>query len=65
MRTIELIIHPDGSTKLETRGFQGSTCREADAFLRTALGQTTTDQPTAEYHAVPVENPPVTERPPA
>jgi hypothetical protein len=65
MRTIELMIRPDGSTRLETRGFQGSSCREADAFLRTALGQVTTDQQTSEYHAVRVENPSVAERPPA
>ena len=64
MRTIELTIDPLGNTRLETRGFQGSSCRDAAAFLRSALGQVTADQPTAEYHAVSALNPTVEERPP-
>lgn len=49
--TIELIVSPSGETKLETRGFQGETCREASRFLETALGQAASEQLTAEFHA--------------
>lgn len=29
MKTIEVIVSPNGQTKLETKGFAGSQCREA------------------------------------
>ena len=50
MTTIELIIKPDGQTVLETKGFNGSECREASRFLEQALGRTTAEQLTAEFH---------------
>jgi hypothetical protein len=47
MKLIELIVSPTGDTKLETRGFAGSECRQASAFLEQALGLKSSDRPTA------------------
>ena len=49
-KTIEIIISPNGETKLETRGFAGSGCQQASRFLEEALGQTADEQLTAEFH---------------
>ncbi len=50
MQTIEIIVQPDGQTKVETKGFAGSACREASEFLEKALGQRTSEELTAEFH---------------
>jgi len=50
-KTIELIVSPTGETKIETKGFQGGKCRDASRFLETALGTTTGERLTAEFHA--------------
>jgi hypothetical protein len=51
MRTIEIIVQPDGQTKIETKGFVGSECQEATKFLEKVLGQRTSEQLTAEFYA--------------
>jgi hypothetical protein len=48
---IELIVSPSGETKIETKGFNGSTCRVASRFMEEALGQRGAEQLTAEFHA--------------
>ncbi len=48
--TIRLIISPKGQTLLETKGFAGGSCREASEFLERALGSTTFEQLTSEFH---------------
>ena len=50
MKTIEIIVSPDGQLRLETRGFQGAECQAASQFLERALGRRTGEQLTAEYH---------------
>ncbi len=50
MTTIRLIISPNGQTLLDTRGFAGASCREASEFLEQALGSTTFEQLTSEFH---------------
>ncbi|MCA9116814.1 MAG: DUF2997 domain-containing protein [Planctomycetaceae bacterium] len=50
-RTIEIIVSPAGQTRVETRGFAGSECRQASEFLEQALGQRTSEQLTAEFHS--------------
>lgn len=50
MREIEVIVSRTGESRLETRGFQGSECREASRALEAALGKKTTDIVTAEFH---------------
>lgn len=47
---IEIVVSPDGQTKVETKGFIGASCREASRFLEEALGQKTAERRTAEYH---------------
>lgn len=52
MKTIEVIIAPDGQSRVETNGFAGSDCREASRFLEKALGQPTHEQLKPEFHQV-------------
>jgi hypothetical protein len=44
MRTIEIIVSPKGETTVQTKGFAGSSCREASKFIEQALGQRTGDR---------------------
>lgn len=55
MKTIEVTVAPDGSTRLETRGFVGDECRIASRFLELALGRSTEEMVTAEFHQVQSE----------
>ena len=50
MKTIEIIVTTDGKTRVETKGFVGSECREASRFIERALGQRTGENLTAEFH---------------
>ncbi len=50
MKTIEIIIDPQGNLKLQTRGYAGAECRAASSELEKALGQVTADQPTSELY---------------
>ena len=47
---IEVTVSPTGEVSVQTRGFAGSSCRQASAFLEKALGQVSKDRPTAEMH---------------
>jgi hypothetical protein len=49
-KIIEIIVSPTGETKVETKGYSGSECREASKFIEQALGQRTDEQLTAEFH---------------
>jgi len=56
VKTIEIIVSPKGETTVTTKGFTGSTCRDASKFVERALGQRTDERLTAEFHQVqPVE----------
>jgi hypothetical protein len=50
MKVIEIIVAPDGQTRVETKGFSGSECRQASQFIEQALGATISEQLTAEFH---------------
>ena len=50
MKTIEISVSPKGETTVTTRGFAGSSCREASKFIEQALGQRTDERLTAEFH---------------
>ena len=50
MKTIEIIVTANGETKVQTKGFTGSSCREANKFIENALGEPGTEQLTAEFH---------------
>jgi len=50
VKTIVITVSPLGETRLETKGFAGSECRSASRFLETALGTSSNEQLTAEFH---------------
>ena len=50
MKTIEIIVSPDGQTRVETSGFVGVECREASRFIEQALGQQENEQLTSEFY---------------
>ena len=50
MKTIEIIVSPTGQTSVQTKGFAGSSCRDASKFIEQALGQRTSETLTAEFH---------------
>ena len=56
-KTIEITVSPSGESTVQTRGFIGTSCRDASKFLEQALGQRTGEQLTAEFHqSQPVVN---------
>ena len=57
-RTIEITIDSKGKATLQTKGFAGSSCRDASRLLERALGVVESDVPTTEmYQGVPAEQP--------
>jgi hypothetical protein len=51
MQIIEITIAPSGQTKVETKGFEGNSCRQASEFLERALGRTTEERLTSEFYS--------------
>ena len=49
-RIIEVVVSPTGETTVQTKGYAGADCLQASRFLEQALGITTADRKTAEYH---------------
>ena len=49
-KTIEVIVAPDGSLKIDAVGFQGADCEKATVFLEEALGTVDARQRKPEYH---------------
>ena len=54
-KTIEIIISPNGETTVQTKGFTGSSCRQATSALEKALGRVTNERTTAEFHSAAEE----------
>ena len=52
-RTIEVVVSPSGQAEVTTKGFAGSSCRQASDFLEKALGERQGEQLTAEFHQQP------------
>jgi hypothetical protein len=50
MKTIEVIVNPKGETTVKTKGFTGTSCRDATKALERALGTVQSDTPTPEVH---------------
>jgi hypothetical protein len=50
MKTIEVIVSPQGEVNVQTKGFAGSSCREASQFIEQSLGQRMDEQLSAEFH---------------
>lgn len=51
-KSIEVIVHPDGSLRIEALGFAGADCEKATAFLEKALGAQRARQRKSEYNRV-------------
>jgi hypothetical protein len=49
-QVIDIVVDPRGAATVQTRGFTGGECREASKFVEQALGQTTAETLTAEFH---------------
>ena len=49
-KTIEVVIGPDGSLKIEALGFKGADCERATAFLEKALGRISGRSKKPEYY---------------
>ena len=49
-KTIEIVVAPNGQTRVETKGFTGANCQEASRFVEQALGQRTGETLKAEFH---------------
>jgi hypothetical protein len=50
LKTIDVIVAPDGSSRVQTNGFTGSQCKEASRFLEQALGTVQSEQLTADFY---------------
>jgi len=50
LKTIEITVDSKGQTKVETRGFTGSECRDASRSIEQALGKRTGEKLTAEFY---------------
>ena len=50
MKTIDVIVAPDGSSRVQTNGFTGPQCKEASRFLEQALGTIQSEQLTADFY---------------
>ena len=50
MKTIEIIVNPQGQVTLQTKSFTGSACKEASRLIEQALGIVQSDRPTAEFY---------------
>ena len=48
-KSIEITINPKGETTLQTRGYAGSTCKNATKALEEGLGVKSQEKLTAEY----------------
>ena len=52
LKTIEIIVTPEGNASVQTLGFTGLSCRDASRFIERALGQRTGEKLTSESHQV-------------
>jgi hypothetical protein len=48
MKLIEITVDRDGHVTVQTKGFEGSDCRQASKFVEEALGVSLSDRPTTE-----------------
>lgn len=62
MKTIEVIVSPQGEARVETHGFDGTTCQTADEFLCRSLGRVRREQLLSAYHQLSTTAPAVTDQ---
>jgi hypothetical protein len=64
LKTIDVIVAPDGSSRVQTHGFTGPQCKAASRFLQQALGTVQSEQLTADfYRTQSTESQPARQRP--
>ena len=51
-QTIEIVVSPTGETTVQTKGFTGSSCRDASRFIEESLGQKMGERFTSEFYQV-------------
>jgi len=49
-QTIEVVVAPNGETRVETKGFAGSCCRAASEFIERALGKSKGERLKPEFY---------------
>ena len=49
-KIIEITVSPNGETRVQTKGFTGSECRDASRYVEEALGPRVSETLTAEFH---------------
>ena len=49
-QTIEVVVAPNGETRVETKGFTGASCRTVSEFIERALGAPTSERLKPEFH---------------
>ena len=49
-QTIEVVVAPNGETRVETKGFTGASCRTASEFIERALGESTGERLKPEFY---------------
>jgi hypothetical protein len=50
VKTIEITVDLQGRTKVETKGFASSSCRDASKFVEEALGHRAGEQLKPEFY---------------
>ena len=50
LKTIQIVVAPDGTSEVKTVGFRGGECREASRFIETALGQRQSERLTDAFY---------------
>jgi len=56
--TIIVTVSPTGTTRIETHGYTGASCRDATRALEAALGVREHEQLTSEFYALSQETTP-------
>jgi len=49
-KTIEIVVMPNGQATVTTKGFQGTSCREASRFVEQAIGKSAGERLTPEFY---------------
>jgi hypothetical protein len=51
LKTIEIVVRPDGHSSIQTKGFEGERCQDASRYLEQALGICVGERLTPEFYA--------------
>ena len=50
MKTIQIVVSPNGTSTVQTEGFTGAACQQASQFLEKALGSRIDEKLTSEFY---------------